>query len=116
MNKKLLMRLTTADISLEGLLRGQLRFLNQYYDVVGVASDTGSLDFVAKREGIRVVDVPMHRQISPVADLRSLRDLYRLFRREHPWCVHANTPKGSLLAMAAAWAAQIGRASCRERV
>ena len=107
MNKKLLMRLTTADISLEGLLRGQLRFLNQYYDVVGVASDTGSLDFVAKREGIRVVDVPMHRQISPVADLRSLRDLYRLFRRERPWCVHANTPKGSLLAMAAAWAAHV---------
>ena len=54
MDKKLLMRLTTADISLEGLLRGQLQFLNQYYDVVGVASDTGCLDFVAQREGIRV--------------------------------------------------------------
>ena len=107
MNKKLLMRLTTADISLEGLLRGQLQFLNQYYDVVGVASDTGCLDFVAKREGIRVVNVPMHRQISVMADLRSLRDLYRLFRREHPWCVHANTPKGSLLAMVAAWAAHV---------
>ena len=107
MEKKKLMRLTTADISLEGLLRGQLQFLNQYYDVVGVASDTGCLDFVARREGIRVVNVPMHRQISVMADLRSLRDLYRLFRREHPWCVHANTPKGSLLAMAAAWAAHV---------
>ena len=107
MDKKLLMRVTTADISLEGLLRGQLQFLNQYYDVVGVASDTGVLDFVGKREGIRVINVPMHRQISPMADLRSLRDLYRLFRRERPWCVHANTPKGSLLAMAAAWAAHV---------
>lgn len=107
MDKKLLMRLTTADISLEGLLRGQLQFPNQYYDVVGVASDTGCLDFVAKREGIRVVNVPMHRQISVMADLGSLRDLYCLFRREHPWCVHANTPKGSLLAMAAAWAAHV---------
>lgn len=107
MDKKLLMRVTTADISLEGLLRGQLQFLNQYYDVVGVASDTGCLDFVGKREGIRVINVPMHRQISPMADLRSLCDLYRLFRREHPWCVHANTPKGSLLAMAAAWAAHV---------
>ena len=74
---------------------------------MGVASDTGCLDFVARREGIRVVNVPMHRQISVMADLRSLRDLYRLFRREHPWCVHANTPKGSLLAMAAAWAAHV---------
>lgn len=101
------MRLTTADISLEGLLRGQLRFLNQYFGVVGVASDTGCLGFVAKREGIRVVNVPMHRQISISADLHSLRDLYRLFRREKPWCVHANTPKGSLLAMVAAWAAHV---------
>lgn len=107
MDKKLLMRVTTADISLEGLLRGQLRFLNQYYDVVGVASDTGCLDFVAEREGIRVVNVPMHRQISIGADLRSLVALYRLFRRERPWCVHANTPKGSLLSMTAAWAARV---------
>lgn len=107
MDKKKLIRLTTADISLEGLLEGQLRFLSQYYDVVGVASDTGVLNKVAEREGIRVVNVPMRREISPLQDLRSLRDLYRLFCRERPWCVHANTPKGSLLAMMAAWAARV---------
>ena len=107
MNKKKLIRLTTADISLEGLLEGQLRFLSQYYDVVGVASDTGVLNKVAERESIRVVNVPMRREISPLQDLRSLRDLYRLFCRERPWCVHANTPKGSLLAMMAAWAARV---------
>lgn len=107
MDKKKLIRLTTADISLEGLLEGQLRFLSQYYDVVGVASDTGVLNKVAECEGIRVVNVPMRREISPLQDLRSLRDLYRLFCRERPWCVHANTPKGSLLAMMAAWAARV---------
>ncbi|MFC2759619.1 glycosyltransferase [Hallella multisaccharivorax] len=107
MDKKKLIRLTTADISLEGLLEGQLRFLSQYYDVVGVASDTGVLNKVAERESIRVVNVPMRREISPLQDLRSLRDLYRLFCRERPWCVHANTPKGSLLAMMAAWAARV---------
>ncbi len=107
MDKKKLIRLTTADISLEGLLEGQLRFLSQYYDVVGVASDTGVLNKVAEREGIRVVNVPMRREISPLQDLRSLRNLYRLFCRERPWCVHANTPKGSLLAMMAAWAARV---------
>lgn len=107
--KKKILRVTTADISLEGLLPGQLRFLNQYYDVVGVASDSGCLDYVGRREGIRVIDVPMHREISIKADMRSLAGLWRTFRRERPWMVHSNTPKGSLLAMTAAWLAHVPR-------
>lgn len=107
MMKKKLIRVTTADISLNSLLRGQLRFLNQYYDVVGVAKDTGVLDEVAAREGVRVVNAPLERPISLVKDMRALWFLYRLFRHEKPWCVHANTPKGSLLAMIAAWAARV---------
>lgn len=107
--KKKIIRVTTADISLDGLLEGQLRFLNQYYDVVGLAADTGVLDYVSRREGIRVINVPMHREISVVNDIRSLRSLYKTFKREKPWMVHANTPKGSLLAMAAAWMARVPR-------
>ena len=106
-NKKKLIRLTTADISLEGLLQGQLKFLNLHFEVVGVAKDTGVLLQTGEREGIRVVDAPMERPISLVKDMKSLWFLYRLFRKEKPWCVHANTPKGSLLAMIAAWFARV---------
>lgn len=105
--KKKLIRITTADISLEGLLKGQLKFLNQYFDVIGVAKDTGVLQKVREREGIRVVDAPLERPISLVKDIKGLWFLYRLFRKEKPWCVHANTPKGSLLAMIAAWFAGV---------
>ena len=105
--KKKLIRVTTADISLEGLLKGQLHFLNQYFEVIGVASNTGKLQLVSEREGIRVVDISMHREISLWNDIKSLYALYRLFRREKPFIVHANTPKGSLLSMVAAWAARI---------
>ena len=101
--KKKLIRVTTADISLNSLLKGQLKFLNQYFEVVGVAKDTGVLKEVSEREGIRVVDAPLERPISLVKDIKGLWFLYRLFRKEKPWCVHANTPKGSLLAMIAAW-------------
>ena len=101
--KKKLIRVTTADISLNSLLKGQLKFLNQYFEVVGVAKDTGVLKVVSEREGIRVVDAPLERPISLVKDIKGLWFLYRLFRKEKPWCVHANTPKGSLLAMIAAW-------------
>ena len=101
--KKKLIRVTTADISLDGLLKGQLKYLNQYFEVVGVAKDTGVLEEVGKREGIRVVDAPLERPISLIKDIRALWFLYRLFRKEKPWCVHANTPKGSLLSMIAAY-------------
>ena len=101
--RKKLFRVTTADISLNSLLKGQLKFLNQYFEVVGVAKDTGVLKEVSEREGIRVVDAPLERPISLVKDIKGLWFLYRLFRKEKPWCVHANTPKGSLLAMIAAW-------------
>ncbi len=97
-----LLRLTTADISLNALLKGQLRYLSQYFEVVGVAADTGVLQQVAEREGVRVVDVPMHREISLWADCKSLWSLIKLFRRERPDIVHANTPKASLLGMVAA--------------
>lgn len=101
-----LFRLNTIDWSL-GMLRGQLRFLNQEFEVVAVADDSGVLAEVAEREGIRTIGVPMHREISIAADCRSLVALYKLFRRERPHIVHSNTPKASLLSMVAAWAARV---------
>ena len=68
MQKLKLLRLTTVDISLNSLLKGQLRYLSQYFEVVGVDADTGVLQQVAEREGVRVVDLPMHREISLWAD------------------------------------------------
>ena len=106
---KKIIRATTHDISLNGLLEGQLKFLSQYYDVVGVAKDTGELDLVRQREGVRCIDVPMEREIAIGKDIKALGILYRLFKKEKPWMVHANTPKGSLLSMIAAWAARVPR-------
>ena len=101
-----LFRLNTIDWSL-GMLRGQLRFLNQEFEVVAVANDSGILKEVAEREGVRTIGVPMHREISLLNDCRSLVALYKLFRRERPHIVHSNTPKASLLSMVAAWAARV---------
>ena len=99
--KKKLIRVTTSDVSLDSLIKGQLHFMNQYYEVVGLSNNTGRLMNVAEREGVRVIEVPMHREISLWADLKSLWNLCKIFKRERPFIVHANTPKGSLLAMMA---------------
>ena len=75
-----IIRVTTHDISLNGLLEEQLKFLSQYYDVVGVAKDTGELDLVRQREGVRCIDVPMEREIAIGKDIKALGILYRLFK------------------------------------
>ena len=93
--------MTTVDLSLDKLIPGQLRYVNQYFEVVGVAADTGLLKGVGEREGVRVIEVPMHREISLMNDVKSLWQLVRLFRMESPDILHCNTPKGSLLGLMA---------------
>ena len=100
-----LIRITTISESLNTLLKGQLSFLAKYYEVICASSDynTGKLYEVSKREKVRCIDIPMYREISLLNDIQSLWKLILLFRKEKPYIVHANTPKGSLLAMVAAW-------------
>lgn len=105
--KKKLYRITTISGSLSSLLKGQLKFLNNYFEVVGVASDTGNLAEVERQEGIRTINIKMAREISLWQDIKSLWALYKLFRKDRPDIVHANTPKASLLSMVAAWVTRV---------
>lgn len=103
MKKQKLLRITTVSLSLEALLKGQLQYLNKFYNVIGLASGQRKLMEVAQREGIRTIEVKMQRDINLWADLKSLLVLIKVILKEKPFIVHANTPKGSLLAMFAAW-------------
>lgn len=92
----------TAHSKTLGLIKGQIGFIGREMDVILVAKDTGNLRSLAEEEGVAYRDIEMCREISPVNDLRSLFNLWRLFREEKPDIVHANTPKGALLGMMAA--------------
>lgn len=102
-----IIRVTTSDISLDLLLKGQLGYVNQTFDVVGLSADSGFLSGVAQREGIRVEKVPFKREISLADDWRCLLRLIKIFKNERPYIVHTNTPKGSLLSMVAAKVAHV---------
>ena len=104
---KKLIRVTTSDISLYLLLNDQLKYLNQFFEVVALSADTGLLHKVEKREGVRVIELAMRRDISVLRDLSCLFHMVRIFKKENPYIVHANTPKGSLLAMIAAWIVRV---------
>jgi len=97
-----LIRITTVPQSLHTLLRGQLKFMSQYYKVLGISSYGEALEKVRLNEGIDVIPVKMTRTISPVRDLVALWNLLRIMKKEKPLIVHTHTPKAGTLGMIAA--------------
>lgn len=97
-----LVHVTTVPASL-GFVAGQVRLLREAGVSVSVVSSPGpELDAFAAATGADAHGVPMPRAITPLSDLRSVRDLARYLRDLRPDLVHAHTPKGGLLGMAAA--------------
>ena len=99
---KKILRITTVPISLRNLLKGQPKFMSQYYEVVGITSPGEEIKDVVNDEGIRVIEVEMTRTISPIKDLVSLWKIYKLIKKEKPFIVHSHTPKAGTLGMMAA--------------
>lgn len=100
---KKVFRISTVPISLNGLLKGQLKMLNEHYEIVGVSSPGPALEEVCQRESIRVIALPMERHISLVKDFISLIRMILLFLKEQPDMVHSLTPKAGLISMLAGW-------------
>ena len=102
LNHKLI-RLTTVPLSLQYLLRGQPRYMSAFFEFLCVSSGPAKdLEEVAKREGVKVQEVEMTRQITPFKDLKSVWKLYKLFKKEKPAIVHTHTPKAGIVGMLAA--------------
>ena len=103
MPKPTLIRITTVPLSLNVLLKGQLRFMQQHFEVLAVASGPAEeLMEVEKREGVPTLQVEMTRAITPLKDLKALWQLYRLFKKQKPHIVHTHTPKAGIVGMLAA--------------
>ena len=98
---KKLIRITTVPVSLLILLRSQLCFIANYYEVVAVSSGGPALKQVAKETGVRTVEIEMTRKITPFKDFKALWMLYLMIKREKPHLVHTHTPKAGLLGMIA---------------
>lgn len=106
-DKKKVIRVAALSDSLRILLKGQLNYLNTHFEIIGVGSGLESSKELAKDEGIKTIPLRIERKISPVQDLKSLYNLYRLFRKEKPFIVHSITPKAGLLSMVAAYFARV---------
>ncbi len=99
--------ITTADLSLRYLLLNQLQSVQRAgYKVIGISSSGADVP-VLTAAGIRHIAVPMTRNFTPFADLRSLWQLYRVMRCERFTIVHTHTPKPGLLGQLAARMARV---------
>jgi len=94
-----------------GFLQGQLQYLrDRGFDVTVISPGGNRLDQMARIEGVRTIEVPMARQISPLRDLVSLWRLWRIMRALRPTVTNVGTPKAGLLGGLAAW---LNRVPCR---
>lgn len=106
--KHKLLRITTVPISMNHIMRGQLKYMNQFYDVIGVSSYVEKdVNDILTREQIPMRFVEMPRTINPIKDLLALIKLCLLILKEKPTIVHTHTPKAGLLGMLASFICKV---------
>ena len=88
---------TTIDSSLDKLFPDFYPLLrDKDYEVVGICADGPYVENI-RRQGVRVITVPMTREFTPIQDLKCLWLLYRIFKQEKFDIIHYSTPKAALL-------------------
>jgi glycosyltransferase involved in cell wall biosynthesis len=93
------------------LMRGQLAYLKANgFDPALLSSPGKDLKQMGAQEGYPVFGVAMWREISPVRDLQSLFEIWRLLVRIKPVICNSGTPKAGLLV---GLAARLARVPCR---
>jgi glycosyltransferase involved in cell wall biosynthesis len=77
--------------------------------VTGVENPTeGTMRYLADENGVRPVVVEsLGREVSPVNDIRTLAEMYRVIRRFRPDIVHTHMAKAGTTARLAAWLARV---------
>jgi glycosyltransferase involved in cell wall biosynthesis len=95
-----------------GFLQGQPEyFQNSGFDVTVLCPEKRSGEWeVPRPDGVRVLEVPMEREISPIRDIRSIWHLWGVLRTLRPTVTNVGTPKAGLLGGFVAW---LNRVPCR---
>lgn len=102
-----IIQVSAIDSTMNGLLRElNTTIVNEGHDLICVCSHG---DKVAQmiEEGFDVRTIHIDRKISPFRNLKSIINMYKLFKREKPDIVHVHTPVASVLGRIAAKLARV---------
>ncbi|WP_248722994.1 glycosyltransferase family 4 protein [Seonamhaeicola sp. ML3] len=105
MSKKFFL-VTTVPITLN-FFQGQIQVFKKLFDVSLVSSPGIQLENLEASEKVSTHTVTMERNIAPLEDVKSLIGMIKLFKKEKPFLVHGNTPKGGLISMLAAYICRV---------
>jgi glycosyltransferase involved in cell wall biosynthesis len=97
----------TASLS-TALLGGQLEYLEaRGFDPALLCGPGPEIEEIRNRKMPAVFTLAMQREISPVGDLKSLFQIWRLLRRIRPVICNSGTPKAGFLVGMGAWLAGV---------
>lgn len=107
MGKIKIIRITTIPGSMRRLLLGQLKFMSEFFEIIGITSPGPEVEDIIHNEGIRVKCVKMTRRITPISDIIALIRIIIFIIKEKPYIVHTHTPKAGTLGMIASWICRV---------
>lgn len=105
---KKILRISTVPIYMNIVLKGQLKFLNKYFNIIAATSyDEKHFNEIQQREGIKIKKIGLCRTISPFKDIKALIQLILLIKNEEPHLIHTHTPKAGFLGMIASYICRV---------
>lgn len=105
MNK--LVIVVTVPVVLETWLKGQAKFLSNYYEVEIITSNSENIKKIEQFENVSIKVVDFNRKINLFKDLKVLIQLFLYFIKNRPSIVYTLTPKAGLLGMIASCLAMV---------
>lgn len=101
--KHKLFRVSTVYMSSAVLLKGQLSFLKDYFDLTVIFGGSNKEHVLLRdQEGTETYNINFVRQINILRDFGSLIQLYLYLKKSRPLIIHSITPKAGLVSMLAA--------------
>ena len=97
----------TVPLSFSTLLKGQPRYLSEFFDLSIITSSDIVNKEIEKYEGVSIYAVDMTRQITIVKDFKALLQIYLYLVKNRPDIVYSFTPKAGLLGMIASFVARV---------
>ena len=100
---KKLVIIVTVPVVLETWLKGQAKFLSDYYEVEIITAPSHTISSIESYENVSIKTMDFNRQINFFKDIKVLMQLWLYLIKEKPSIVYTLTPKAGLLGMIASW-------------
>jgi len=104
---KKLVILTTVPLSLATLIKGQPKYLSQFFDITLISSNDNLISQIEAYERVKVHTIDMTREITPFQDLKALFKIFVYLSQNRPDIIYSFTPKAGLLGMIASYFARV---------